>query len=220
MKQLILTIFLVVLVYSISFGQAKITNSVSPKTTLAGTKPDTTFNFSNGKSIDLCGYVNPGTPKTYSEFVLTVCGQDTIIDFWGAVKTCKIKVKNDTLFVENLYILPVGQSFKSKEIVWITDQIYFEGSKTARKKIINKAIPLYDKVKIESVLTEYKTSIPDVNERRMDILTKLFVATISGNNEARLSFNDFQTKFGTLDGEYSEQYIELKEMLLQWDNKK
>lgn len=59
-----------------------------------------------------------------------------------------------------------------------------------------------------------------INDIRMDILSKLFVATISGDNEARLSFNDFQTKFGILDGDYAEKYLELKKMLSQWDNKK
>lgn len=29
-------------------------------------------------------------PTTFSEFILAVCGQDTTIDFWGAVLTCRL----------------------------------------------------------------------------------------------------------------------------------
>lgn len=111
-------------------GQNQKLNCDCPKTQFAGTKADTSFNFSNGKIIVLCGYENPDSkPKTYSEFILAVCGQDTIIDFWDAMMTCRFKVKNDTLLVEHLQYLPTGKDFKYQETVWTIEKIYFNGEK-------------------------------------------------------------------------------------------
>ncbi|NVO31143.1 hypothetical protein [Hymenobacter lapidiphilus] len=95
------------------FGQTKMTSCDCPKTQFAGTKADTTFHLSNGKTIVLCGYKNPDSKTTnFSEFILAVCGQDTIIDFWGAVLTCRLKANKDTLLVDQLQNLQTGKNFK------------------------------------------------------------------------------------------------------------
>ena len=76
-------------------------------------KPDTIVYLPNGKSIMLCGYRNRDDhPNTFSEFVLSVCGSNSIIDFWDAMLTCLIKAKNDTLLVERIERLPTGKNLK------------------------------------------------------------------------------------------------------------
>ena len=100
------------------YGQTKNISCNCPKTEYAGTKADTAFHFSNGKTIVLCGYKNPdSSPATFSEFVLAICGQDSIIDFWGATLTCRLKINNDTLLVQQIEILPTGKKFKFQPTV-------------------------------------------------------------------------------------------------------
>ncbi len=43
---------------------------------------------------------------------------------------------------------------------------------------------------------------------------------LCGGKKARQYFEEFKTKFGTLDGAFAEEYRELKAMLELWDRKK
>lgn len=191
-----------------------------PQTQYAGTKADTTFHLSNGKTIALCGYKNPDSkPTTFSEFILSVCGQDTIIDFWGAVLTCRMKVKKDTLLVDELQNLPTGKNFKYQETVWTTEKIYFSGQKVVRKLVVNRQIRKYNKDEIKSVLKTYDTAKSGLDDNKMVIANKLFIATISGDKKARQYFKEFKNKFETLDGVFAEEYSDLTAMLELWDSK-
>ena len=203
-----------------AFGQTNKFSCDCPKTEFAGTKADTTFQLSNGKTIVLCGYKNPDSkPTTFSEFILSVCGQDSIIDFWGAVLTCSLKVEKDTLFVNQLQNLPTGKDFKFHETIWTTEKIYFIGQKVVRKLLVNRQIKKYNHDEIESVLKMYETANPGLNENKMELVNKLFISTISGSTKARQYFKEFKTKFGILDGAFSEGYNDLTLMLELWDKK-
>lgn len=202
------------------FGQAKKAMCDCPKTQFAGTKADTAFHFSNGKTIVLCGYKNlESKPATFSEFVLSVCGQDTIIDFWGAALYCRLKTKNDTLLVDQLHNLPTGKNFAYQETIWTTEKIYFSGQKTVRKLLVNRKIRKYSPAEIQAVLKEYETAKSGLDDRKMEIANRLFVAAISGDKKARHYFKEFKGKFGTLDGAFSEEYSNLTAMLELWDRK-
>ncbi|MEO6456471.1 MAG: hypothetical protein ABIN97_20510 [Ginsengibacter sp.] len=202
------------------YGQTKKVSCHCPKTQFAGTKADTTFNLSNGKTIVLCGYKNPDSePTTFSEFILAVCGQDTIIDFWSAVLTCRLKVHKDTLIVDQLENFPTGKNFKYKEIVWATEKIYFRGQKVVRKFIANRQIRKYNHDEIKAVLNTYETAKYGLDDNKMEIANKLFIATISGDKKARQYFKEFKNKFGTLDGAFAEEYSDLIAMLQLWDKK-
>jgi len=215
-----ITIILTFLTLSSVFGQMKKTSCDCPKTQFAGTKADTAFYLSNGKKIVLCGYKNPDSnPTTFSEFVLAVCGQDTIIDFWGAVLTCRLKVNKDTLLVDQLQNLPTGKNFKFQETVWTTEKIYFSEQKIVRKLVINRQIRKYSQDEIQSVLKIYETAKTGLDDSKMEIANKLFIATISGDKKARQYFKEFKSKFGTLDGAFAEEYSDLTAMLELWDRK-
>ncbi len=202
------------------YGQTKSVSCDCPKTEYAGTKADTIFHLSNGKTIVLCGYKNPDSkPTTFSEFILSVCGQDTIIDFWGAVLTCRLKVNKDTLLVDELQNLPTGKNFKYQETVWKTDKIYFNEKRVVRKLVVNRKIRKYDQNEIQSVLKSYETAKSGLDDSKMVIANKLFIATISGDKKARQYFKEFKNKFGTLDGAFSEEYSDLTAMLELWDRK-
>jgi hypothetical protein len=215
-----LIIILTLLTLTSVSGQIKKVSCDCPKTRYTGTKADTTFHLSSGKTIVLCGYKNPANkPTTFSEFILSVCGQDTIIDFWGATLKCQLKVNKDTLFVYQLQNLPTGNNFEFQESVWAAEKIYFSGQKVVRKLVVNRQIRKYNQDEIQSVLKSYETAIPGVDVSKMEIVNKLFIATISGDKKARQYFNEFKNKFGTLDGAFSEEYTDLTTMLELWDRK-
>lgn len=202
------------------YGQTKKVACDCPKTQYTGTKADTTFLLSNGKTIVLCGYKNPDSnPTTFSEFVLAVCGQDTIIGFWGAVLTCRLKVNKDTLLVDQLQNLPTGSNFKYLETVWATEKIYFSGKKIVRELLVNRRIRKYNQGEIQLVYKSYENEKAGIDDRKMTIANKLFMATISGDKKARQYFHDFKNKFGPLDGAYKEEYNDLIAMLELWDRK-
>lgn len=215
-----ITIILIFLTLTSAFGQENKVACDCPKTQYAGTKSDTTFHLSNGKTIVLCGYKNPDSkPTTFSEFILAVCGEDTIIDFWGAVLTCRLKVNKDTLLVDQLQKLPTGKNFKFQETIWTTEKIYFSGQKLVRKLEVNRQIKKYCQDEIQTVLKTYETAKPVPDDSKMEIANKLFIATISGDKKARQYFKEFKSKFGTLDGAFTEEYGDLTAMLELWDRK-
>jgi hypothetical protein len=215
-----ITIILTFLTLTTVYGQTIRVSCDCPKTEFAGTKADTTFQLSNGKTIVLCGYKNPDSkPTTFSEFILSVCGQDTIIDFWGAVLTCRLKVNKDTLLVDELQNLPIGKSFKFQETVWTTEKIYFSGQKTVRKLVVNRQIRKYNQDEIQLILKTYETAKLGLDDSKMEIANQLFIATISGDKKARQYFKKFKDKFGTLDGAFAEEYSDLTVMLELWDRK-
>jgi len=220
MKRHSITIILTILFWTSVYGQTKKSFCDCPKTQFAGTKADSTFHLSNGKTIVLCGYKNPNIkPITFSEFILAICGQDTIIDFWGAVLTCRLKVNKDTLFVDELHSLPTGNNFEYQETVWTTEKIYFSGQKIVRKLVINRQIRKYNEHEIQTVLKTYEAAKPGLDDNKMVIANKLFIATISGDKKATQYFKEFSNKFGILDGAFKEEYNNLTAMLAIWDRK-
>ncbi|WP_374540235.1 hypothetical protein [Flavobacterium sp.] len=219
MTRFSLLICLIFFTFGFGFGQNKNLKCDCPKTQFAGEKADTIFYLANNKSIVLCGFKNPNRkPATYSEFILAICGQDTIIDFWGAVLTCRLRVSKDTLLIDQLQNLPTGKDFGSQETIWMTEKIYFNGHKTLRKSFVNRQITKYNAAQIKQVLQAYLLAKPAIDESKMEIASKLFIATLSGDKIARQYFAEFKTKF-ILDGAFAEEYNDLTLMLKQWDEK-
>jgi hypothetical protein len=182
------------------------------------TKADTIFKLENGKRIALCGYRNPeSNPIDFSEFVLSVCGENKIIDFWGATQTCYLKTDKDTLFVEELINLPTGKNRTFLNIVWTSEKIFFKNQEIVRKISVNKNITKYSKAEISKTLQEFENANTEINEEKMELANRLFIATISNDKTARKYFKEFKTKFGILDGAFSEEYSDLKSMLEIWD---
>lgn len=216
-----ITIILTFLTLTAVNGQTEKTSCDCPKTEFAGTKAEETFHLSNGKTIVLCGYKNKDSkPTSYSEFILAVCGQDTIIDFWGAVLTCQLKVEKDTLLVDRLQNLPTGKNFKFQETTWTTEKLYFKGQTLVRELLVNRQIRKYTQDEIQIVINEYEAASEGLGDKKMDFANRLFIATISGDKKARNYFMEFPSKCDVLDGANKEEYDDLLAMLLQWDTNK
>ena len=117
------------------FASAQVNNLVCncPNSEIAGTKADSTFHFSNGKAIVLCGYREPDIkPVRFSEFVIAVCGQTQIIDSWGATQTCLAKFQRDTLHISEIKYLPAGKDFKYISVKWSDERVYFRKGKVVK----------------------------------------------------------------------------------------
>ena len=199
-----------------SLGQTLDKECNCPPNKFAGTKPETIFPLTNGK-IALCGYVeNKDNERLFSEFVLAVCGQDKVIDFWDALTVCRITASKDTLRIEELKNLPAGDNLKFVSTVWRVEKMYFRDGQVERNSGLNKKIRRYNQREIKKVLNEYESLNKKLNYDNMDLVYRLFMATISGDKAARKYLTD-KTKLETLDGAFQEDYEELIAMLKSWD---
>lgn len=198
-----------------SVGQTLDKSCNCPPNKYVGTKPETIFTLTNG-TIALCGYVdNKDNQRQYSEFVLAVCGQNNVIDFWDALTVCRIENNKDTLTIEGLKNLPTGDNLKFISTVWTIEKIYFKAGQVERKIGVNRKIRKYNQQEIKTVLTEYEHLNKKLNYDNMDLVYKLFMAAISGDKTARNYLTD-KTRFETLDGAFQEDYEELIAMLKSW----
>lgn len=185
-----------------------------------GTKTDTIYQLSNGKRIALCGYRNiENKPIDFSEFVLSVCGEKKIIDFWDATETCNLRTNKDTLIVEKLIKLPTQKDRDYETNIWEIDKIYFENNKVIKKHFINKEIKRYSEKEITKTLKEFENANKKLDDEKMQLVNRLFIATISENKRARDYFYKFENKY-ELDGAFLEEYKDLKSMLEVWDKQK
>jgi hypothetical protein len=210
----ILFITFTFLTLNLTYSQLNNENCECVKNTYTEEKVDTVFNFTNGKNIvrnNESGLIN------YSEFVLYVCGEQEIIDFWVAQQTCNVNMKNDTLYVEELINLPNGKNFKLEKNVWGIEKYYFESDKLDKIYRINKDIKKYNNNEIDIVLKEFESKTKGLDDDMMELANKLFICAISGSKIAMQYFIDFETKFGILDGAFREEYSDLKAMLDGWN---
>jgi len=220
MKKYACTLLLSFLYVSYLFGQKSQSTCSCPQTNLTDSIVKESYHFSNGKTIVLCGFQNTDDKQiSYSEFVLSVCTSDTIIDFWGAIITCRLSMLNDTLIIEDLHLLPTGKKFKFEETVWTIEKVFFQGENLVRKREVNQQIQHFSKQEIETVLKQYKSVQSELIDQKMKYAYQLFMAAISGNQTARNYFIDFPNMCDVLDGAYKEEYNELKSMLQLWDER-
>ena len=203
-----------------AFSQSKNADCNCPISKFAETKADTVFHLSRSKSIVLCGYnvkdIIKGK-KLFSEFVLSVCGSDTIIKFWGAVLICDVITSGDTLLVQTIYDLPVGKSMEYRQAVWNTEHIYFKNDKLFRDSVINRGLPKYTPQQIAAVLDLYQRLPNANNDTTSDLADKLLISTMSGSKKARAYLVNFRQKFTALSGVNWEDYDTKIRMLNAWE---
>jgi hypothetical protein len=227
MKRQYTTITLTILTLTVIYGQTE--KDSCPRYTKGlfaaneDVKVDTTFHLSSGKTIALFGYkYSESNPAIFTEFVLWVCGRDTIIGYWEALRDCVLEVHQDTLFVNELINLPTGESFEFRETIGLIEKIYFCEQKVVKEFFVNRQVKKYNKKEIQAVLKRYKTVNPEICDwdDEYEIASKLFVATISGDKKARKYFKEFDSKFEVgCCGLTAVAYKKLTKMLELWDKK-
>ena len=188
-----------------------------PKNDLGANKIDTIYKFSNENSIALCGYRNED--ETFSEFLLADCKNNKVLDYWGAVQTCKIYQKENKLIVEELVALPINSN-NYEDVTWRFVEFYSENNIFKSKNTINKNLPKYSQKQIDGIIKQYETSDNKLNDNCIVLANKLFISAISGSQKAKQCFLEFPTKFKGLDGALSEEYHDLESMLSAWEREK
>ena len=219
MKRILLITF-TFLTLNLTHSQLNNKSCECVKNTYTNEKVDTVFHFTNGKNIVLCGFRNDENDIiNYSEFALYMCGDKEIINFWDAIQTCNIELNNDTLYVEELVKLPNGKNFKFEDNIWQINKYYFSEGDLKMTSSINKKIKKYDNNEINIVIKEFESTKKGLDDNIMVLANKLLICSISENRIAKQYLNDLETKFGTLDGAYKEEYYDLKAMLENWNKK-
>ncbi len=163
------------------------------------------------QQIAICGYHNTNN-NYFSEFVVAECGNDTIFNFWDALTIAKIEVKKDTLYIKEISSLPLGKNLEFIDFEWYINKLYYQNTKLKMMSSINTDIRKYSDDEIKNVLNEYNNADNKLNDSIMFTANKLFVAALSGSDEALQSFYSFREKY-ELDGAYSQEYKELAAML-------
>lgn len=180
------------------------------------TKPDTLFMIPSIGNVALCGNISEIKKDIYfTEFDLSLCGVDTIIKYWHALQFCQIKIIKDGFIVREMKYLPIGADQLDKFIAWTNEEFIFENNSIIRNLTINKEIPLYTKKQIKSAISSYKNSDKENQDEIVLIISKLFMASISGSSKAKKYFNSLNSKF---DAANAERYDELQKMLIAWDS--
>jgi hypothetical protein len=202
--------------------------SKCPESIYADNEPKTAFEFSNGKKVLLCGYVEEqNRKKIYSEFVISECGTDSIIDFWSAVESYEVEFEADTLKLVKLKVLAIADSRALERSPWLTENFYYKGNILKRELRLNPKVR-YSKNQIDETLKEYESTIwktqntslsEEYNDDKMLLANRLMIAAISGSSKADSYFKDFDYKFKP-DGAYAEWYEEMKELLKEGKEKK
>lgn len=182
---------------------------------------DTSFIFSNGKKVLLCGDVEKQDGKTvYSEFVLYECGRDSIWNFWpvnDGYDYYGIDFSSDTLKLNKQKLLAVG---KNRDIIlatWLTESVFYSNSNLKRHIKFSSSLK-YTQAQIDQTVAEYEKFIPQFNKEegyyKQDLIlaNRLLVAAISGSAKAEKYFKDYDIKFQPDAGD-AEEYEELVAML-------
>ena len=216
MKELFILIFLLSLSYSV-----RSQNCYCPTDELGVVNPTgeavKIFLFSNNIKLGLCGYVEVEKRDTiYSEFNLFECGQKKPIEEWDATESCKIKKIKDTLLIQDLYLLPVGNDFN---LIWVPFYIHkfcFKKSVLYEVKYFRKDIKKYSKTQIKKVFEEYKKLSKGNYEHTLEVASMLFWAYVSGSKEAESYLKEVQKKFGPFDGAIAEEWDDVWATYKHW----
>lgn len=201
-------------------GTSEVECEICAASKYAEPEPDTAFNFSNGSRILICGYSEPQDGrKVYSEFVLSECGNDSIIDFWSAVEEYEIMFAQDTFQLQKLELLALGDNQDLVKEKWLTESFYYESGKLQREKKLNPRVK-YSQSQIDQSLQEYESTewqkqngaTEEYTEQKMRLANSLMIAEVSGSEKADVYFKEFRSKFQP-DGAYLEWYQQMMGLL-------
>lgn len=165
-------------------------------------EPDTTFTFSNGKQLLICGtYELLDGKNVFSEFVLSECGDKRIIDFWEASQRFEVAYANDTLKLHKLELLALGNNRELVDWHWLTEVYYYRGNRLKHDIRFNTSIK-YNTAQINETLREYEqtkwlpfsNATDDYLEEKKVLANRLLIASLSGSDKAENYLKEFDSK--------------------------
>lgn len=182
---------------------------------------DSTFAFSNGKSICLGGWMDIEDGKqVFSDTVLQDCDTEEQLGYCRSFEEgCHIWFSNDTLWMNQHELLAMGENLELVKFPWKVEAYYLEDGSFGHTKRLNENLR-YDEKTIESILEEYETTVwltqmedgEYVGFQLMPLANKLMIAAISGSQESEMKFKEFDTRVKP-DGAYGSWYLIMERIL-------
>ena len=180
---------------------------------------DSTFAFSNGKSICLGGWMDIEDGEKVLHFSLRDCDTGKKLGGCEGLEGCHFWFSNDTLWVDHLELLAMGENLELVDFPWKVSTFYLEAEGIGHTERLNENFR-YDQQTIESILKEYDTIEWRTQEedgeyvmfKLMPLANKLMIAAISGSQESELKFKEFETR-AKPDGALASWYLAMERTL-------
>ncbi len=170
------------------------------------------FDLNNGNKIGLCGYTEDHG-ATYSEFAIFNCFENSIIQEWDATQNCIVALNNDTLNVQELHMLPVGNNFSYKAISIDEEKFYFIRGHLQKKTLLKNNLPFYSNTQSSEVLKKAESlgylKTKGYYDSLITVSNMLLWAYISGNKQAEKYLSHVEQKYGPFDGAISEEWSDI-----------
>ncbi len=175
-------------------------------------KPILTFEFSNGKSVSVCGYKNPDSKTDQlliSEFNVFDCLNGKQIVEYGAMENCLIKTEKDLVKIELLKYLPIGKNWKWESIKVAEQNITPDINELKTSELLADYSPTQiAKSQQEDFLSSLKKGQGFGENWEQDI-SKLEVLSLNGNDKAWEILKNYETFTGEqTDGALAEMWKE------------
>ncbi|MEZ4800890.1 MAG: hypothetical protein R2809_14160 [Flavobacteriales bacterium] len=180
----------------------------------SGDAPVLTFEFSNGQSIEVCGFVEEiydANKILVSEFNVFNCKTGDILVEYGAVQTCLVQKGENELNITEMLYLPTGENWHWEEVKVGLQSITLKSDSL----VVSEQISVYDPAKLSS--TNVELFIQELRklkgsgnlENPEEIIGRLEVLALSDYDEAFLILMDFENYFSYLtDGAIREQWTD------------
>jgi len=180
-------------------------------------EPDKVFTLSNGQQIGVCGDVEKiGADTIYSEVILYHCGHDGFFRGWDGIKTCKIYQDQDTIIVQQLFNLPVGENMQIITTTFRTEKYFYRGARFVTRSVYRVDLKPYTTSQIEDVLGQYTRLKKGDHAGILQTARRLCWAHISGSNEAGIAFDNLYEKFSLPETGISDEMDQLHGLYWFW----
>jgi hypothetical protein len=183
-------------------------------------KPLKIFTFSNKHQVGICGYLTAEENDTsYTQFTLFDCSDGKNIREWNEDKSCKIEKVRDSLFITDIYGLPVGQSFSTIPRPYYVHKFFFRNGALQEVESFKKGVVKYSRQQIDDAIIAYKNLPQNADQETIHVANMLFCAWISGSTEAEGYFASIPGKFGPFDAVISLEWDNIYTIYQDWKNK-
>ncbi len=170
-------------------------------------KPDTIIRINGVESYAICGYFED---DFVSEFTVTKCGDEKILDFYDATLNYKIKVDSDTLKLIDYRFLLSRDLSNFVKAPWAID-MYYE----SRGNTIHERKVVYSEDNLVVLTKDFHKEWENEINKEWSMNDKLTAWTflISLNNEEfyKKYFENYRDSI-QIGGQHAEYYKELKRM--------
>jgi len=203
MKRLYYVLIIFVLGHG-ALGQTRKPSCPCPDPDLRS-QPTMIFDFGKGRRINLCGYREEGRKDTvFSAFELYQCGR--MLDRSDETGTSKFTRRNDTLFLQEISLLPVGRNFSTVAMPFRVRKFYFQKDFVYDSTYYLSTPPRYTTAQINRVLQQYaQLSWQNLDSVNL-VAHRLLWACISGSSKAGGCLRQIKNRSAFFDGAIAEEW--------------